>query len=520
MKPIEFNDGGSNDPLHALVRSLNQVEKAYVKKFSAHGGNRKDYVYMKLFDALAKEEEYDAESFKKKHAKAPFIHNLAANRSFLKETILNAMRNLHDKRDPLGEVFGLISDFHFLKEKGIYKEAKRRLKKAKDKAEKLEADWLSLEIVSLGINYDVELIRKGKPMGDAVRKNQVRQKELMDRIEREYLFMNSYYDIFVSVRAKKPRIDLEPIRNLLSSPWVSAALKGSSQFTFTNRLYILLLQALIARSEGDKKRYHLICYRVTSLFEKNNRTKGRFLKSYVKAAANYLESCHELGEYDDFDRIILRWEKDKVQTKGLDTKIEIEQNLLLYKQLLAMNTDEWEKARKITDEVRKLFREHGIKVNRSREIMLSYNCMVTWFFLEKLDEMRPWILYLLEKGSPRPDIGDHAVEAAKIMQIIYFIERKEDELAEYLGTRAKKKIKHRSQGTLIKKLRKITTKLKDYRKPLFADLAKFLDEQLNAATTKEVVAGYKEMYFWAKSRELGISIIEAHKRFKDGDPEC
>lgn len=500
----------SKDPLHALIKSLTQNEKRYIKVFRVHGSENTDY--LRLFDILDEIKVYDDKKFKKDYAKTEFVINLPQKKQYLKKKILAIMRVYHEDKAEERIIFALISDFHFLYGKGLYKEAQKLLVKAGKKAKARGVDWMELEINRLESKFEIEQNDKEKDLRKNIRPLQERQKRLLDRIQMEYLFTNSYHQVFIESRSGDVMEVGNQLADMLNSNQLATVLGNREEYSFNARLYFLNLEALAARIKGDKKTCQESYRQIVDLFIIEGRDKGEDLSRYIKAVSNYLTSCHEASEYGEFPRWISEFSSLLKGKVGGDERAEIQQNLYLIETLLYMNIGDWEKAATIPPKVRRLLLVYGNKVNKTREVRLSYNCMIIWLFHGSLSKMKPWINHILE--NRKHGFGNEAIGAAIILEIIYFIERQEPELVLYLKKAASRRdFKHTSKGKVLGLLGRINNSALPDRPALLKKLADLLHGLVVNRKPGEIVAGYAEIYYWARAREHGISIIDACKKY-------
>ena len=83
----------ATDTLHRLIRSLAKSEKRHFKLFaSLHTGDKN---YLRLFDAIDRQEEYDEARIKIKFQHERFIKQLSRVKNYLYSMILKSMSAYH-----------------------------------------------------------------------------------------------------------------------------------------------------------------------------------------------------------------------------------------------------------------------------------------------------------------------------------------------------------------------------------------------------------------------------------------
>ncbi len=119
------------EDLFQLVHSLSRSEKGYVRKYAALFGKQRTPGYMKLFDAIARQQHYNEEAIKQELIDEPLIERLPAVKNYLYHLILKSMRAYHSDRTALRTVQNLLASCTFLHEKNLHSQAYGLLTKAR-----------------------------------------------------------------------------------------------------------------------------------------------------------------------------------------------------------------------------------------------------------------------------------------------------------------------------------------------------------------------------------------------------
>ncbi len=147
MKQSEF--------LFALIKSLNSSEKGYFKRMAnLHG--RTDANYIKLFDAIDEQENYDEQAIKSHFKDEAFTKQFSVAKNYLYKLILRSLEAYHSDID--FEIGSLINQARILFRKTLFKQAGKWLKKAKKLCYKHEKLQFILEINRLEERYFVQVL--------------------------------------------------------------------------------------------------------------------------------------------------------------------------------------------------------------------------------------------------------------------------------------------------------------------------------------------------------------------------
>ena len=133
-----------SDDLFALIKSLSRNERRYFHLFSQL--QKGDKAYLALFKAMDKMKEYDEKIFREKNRDKDFIKNLAWRKHHLYNLILKSLGSYHESIDT--EVYSLLHRNEVLYEKGLFKQCRKVLNKAKATAQKYEMYHIMFELLN------------------------------------------------------------------------------------------------------------------------------------------------------------------------------------------------------------------------------------------------------------------------------------------------------------------------------------------------------------------------------------
>ncbi|HET6226088.1 MAG TPA: hypothetical protein VFF27_07395 [Bacteroidia bacterium] len=153
----------SND-LFDLIHAMTKAEKRYFKLFSSSQSGNKEYI--NLFNAIAKQENYDEEKIKKQVD----INALPTVKNYLYNLILRSLRSQQLNQNISLQLKDALKDVEILYQKGLYEQCSRILTRARKIAKQYEKHIHLLELcqfehlltsLSLSPFHRKKLIEKG-----------------------------------------------------------------------------------------------------------------------------------------------------------------------------------------------------------------------------------------------------------------------------------------------------------------------------------------------------------------------
>ena len=135
--------------LHELIKNLSQTEKRYFKLLAKQQTPGKKNDYIKLFEEIDKQDEFDEEKIKEKFKGTPIEKRYASLKKYLYELVIKSLTFYNSETISSVKVRRMLDAAEILQQKGLYHQAIRKLKKADLIAEELGMSFLQHEVRQL-----------------------------------------------------------------------------------------------------------------------------------------------------------------------------------------------------------------------------------------------------------------------------------------------------------------------------------------------------------------------------------
>ncbi|MDB0037867.1 hypothetical protein N9F08_00740 [bacterium] len=172
-----------NSALFDLIKSMSKSEKRYFKLMSSRHTIGSANNYVRLFDYLDKESEYDEEAIFKTFEKEAFINRFSITKKRLYDHILAALDSFHSSNSVEAQLHKQLHASDILFEKSLYDQCRRVLHSAEKVAEKN-----GLPAILLMISY------KQKRLSETMGYLKVTDKEIDKMLERDLMFSKTIDD--------------------------------------------------------------------------------------------------------------------------------------------------------------------------------------------------------------------------------------------------------------------------------------------------------------------------------------
>lgn len=128
----------ASSELFDLIHSLSSRERAYFKRFATMHKQSSDSNYLKVFDALCEQEQYDEKALKEQFKNEKLSTYFPRVKRYLYDKVLESMRLFHAEVSVSVQLKLQINSARFLYSKRLFKQALKKAQQIKKEAEEVE----------------------------------------------------------------------------------------------------------------------------------------------------------------------------------------------------------------------------------------------------------------------------------------------------------------------------------------------------------------------------------------------
>ena len=402
------------DPLHQLIHSLTKTEKKYFKEFSG-GGN-----YIKLFDAINAQAEYDEGKLLKKLRDEAATKNFPMAKVYVYDAILRALRSYHSGKLMDDVSYEKLQNLKLLSEKGLNAAVDKQLPKLKELCYEYELYPRLLEVLTFemtlnhgntksNIDLFAERLKIMRWMTNTIELNMVYEELLQLALKHENMLT---------------AIQKEKINELLKHPLLQKEMfleSRDERYAFHNVFFVYHYLQQNYRGAYDEKRAQFELY-------KNNQV---FLKTRPKAQllmlANMVSMAHNIPDVTEFERTYKEMLAAHEMVSGFeDLKFEqrVWQGLLLCK--LKGDYSQLEELIRYTEQH---ITERSGRMNLIRELDIFFNIAIGLFKQKEFSRALDWLNKIL--NHPRLEERQQVHRYAKILELVLHFELNNFTLIDY-----------------------------------------------------------------------------------------
>lgn len=413
-----------SDELFRLIHSLTKSEKRYFKLFTKIHVRGNENNYIKLFDAIERQDKYDEEKIKRKFKGHHFISYLPVEKVQLYNLIIRSL-TVYGSTGDIAEaaLFKELNELKILFKKGLLSQALRVAEKGIKKSEITGKYSLGIEFEKWKMKI---LYQKGVLLDERnIQQVFATQYDFLEKEKNiaEYLEIQAklfyYLRMYHGVRSKK---ELQKVKSIINVPLqkdVKRALTYQSLLIYHNNL------SLYYHFLGNFKKHYDENKKLVEL----NRDQSRNVYNYFSALVNYFNSCVLAKKLNSCDDVINEIESLSV-SESFDEKRKYSTLFLLRLTLLLSRRCFDEAYELVIQNERKIIKLRN-EIANSTYIIIVYKIVYLYFIQGKNADALRWFNNYYNKIN-KETIRNDVQSISKILYLILQYESGNADILEYL----------------------------------------------------------------------------------------
>ncbi|NND77669.1 MAG: hypothetical protein HKN39_05755 [Flavobacteriales bacterium] len=474
-----------------------------------------DKNYLKIFDVIDKQDDYDEEAIKDMFKNETFIKHFPSEKNHLYKLILKSLRSYHSDDSISSILKQEIKNIEILYKKALFKECNKFLNRAKKLAIEHEKFYYLFEL----LNWEKILLEEAYEEGEFTKDLDVlinEEKEVIERLRNlaaYHILYSKINYVFRSGGYVRGEAGLRVVEEISNHPLIIGKNTALSKRATTICYYI---QGFCALAKLDRKNCIKKFTRVKEIFDANPKIRKDLPKRYIRTLSNLILCYIDMKKYDEAKELLAELKKI-IETKGFqstDIKVMAFKSTSLAEMKMYNRTGEFDKA---VEEIQPIIAEldsYREKINKEQEILFYYNIAYIYFGSGEYNKALFWINKVLNdnESSLRQDIYSYA----RLFNLIIHFELGNYDLLEYIIKSTSRYLNKRNRAYQVENL--IMTNIKklskahddDQRHDLFLQMKKDLKELLKDNEEK-IVLEYFDLITWLNSKISKATLSEEVK---------
>ncbi len=364
--------------LFNLIKTLTKSEKRFFKLTSSLQSGDKNY--LKIFDFIEKQSEYDEKALKSAFEGEVFIKHLPSEKNHLYKLILKSLRSYYSEQSINSILNQELKNVEILYNKALYKECEKFVGRAKQIARKHEKFYHLFELISWEkklLNAAHESGVFSKDMDELVKEEELVIAKLRNLAE----YTMIYSKINLIFRSGGfTRTDSE--REMVESIADYHLIKGKNTALSTKAASICYyIKGLCAATNRNYTDSYAFFNRTREILDDNPLIKDESGRRYVMTLFHLLRCYIDSGDYEKARMLIeeIRSLESKKGFKSIDLSVRIFSNSYYHELVLLHSIGEFQKSVDLIEKIEEGQAKFGDKITKEMEILLSYNKAYSYF---------------------------------------------------------------------------------------------------------------------------------------------
>lgn len=411
------------DVLFDLIHSLSKSEKRFIKlNAQFHQG---DKAYLKLFDAIEKQKEYDEEALKVKFRNEKFVKQFSVVKNYLQQFILKQLRNYNSESKASIICQNLLIDIEILYWKGQFTLVKKMIKKAEKLALKYQLYLVLEELLNWSSRIDTAEVKITQEKVKSIDKKHEHYMQRYEKIVAYKKLINKTHFFIKQAEIIRTKEDKAQIESLMNNPLLKSLDKNAS---YEEHYNFYMLNGVLNRLVGKQKESGYYREKLLQFMEQHPHIIEENTIRYLSALHNLLMHSLVIKDYELYEHTLAKLKK--LEAKTIREKAAIIESLCLFELGYYNETKQFEKAVSFVNNF--FLKQPEILINQNKEhyFLVHYHAALAYFNLNDFKNALNWINRVINLTSKMVRVDIRA--ATNIINILIHYELKNYLLIPYL----------------------------------------------------------------------------------------
>lgn len=435
--------------LFDLIKSLTKSEKRFFKLASSLQTGDKNY--LKIFDAIDRQNSYDENAIKDQFKKETFIKHFPSEKNHLYKLILKSLRSYHSDNTVSSVLKQEIKNIEILYTKALFKECNKFLMRAKKMAIEHEKFYYLFELINWEKKLLEEALENGqftKDLDTLITEEQEVIEKLRNLAAYHVLYSKINY-VFRSGGHVRDDEDKKLVEEIANHPLIKGKNTALSYRAATICYYT---QGFCQLARNNHKDAYVKFAKVKSILDENPHIRKDLGKRYIRTLNNLIMCLIDSKDYDQAYEVIdeMNAMKTLAGFKSIDVQVAIFRNTHLAELQIHHERGDFERGLELVDTILAGMEKYQGKMHKEQELTFFYHIAYIYFGAGKFNKSLFWINKVLNdnENTLRQDIYSYA----RLFNLVIHYELGNLDLLEYITKSTQRYLSKRQRAYLMEKL--------------------------------------------------------------------
>ncbi len=380
--------------LFDLIKSLSKSEKRYFKVFASMQVKGEQNNYVKLFDAIDAQNEYQEDKLLKKFKGEKFVKQFSVAKNYLYSLVLKSLKAYHSGKSIDSQLSDYLEQIRLLYDKGLYDQCYKIIIRALKLAREHE---MHLPIVQLlAWEDEVEHARGNVKQISKFIETGFDDAQNMLRLYSNYLeYRKACVQMFTVIKTKstfRGEKELDEIKDMLESPYLKDEELAESIYAKHQMFFAL---SKYYRVMGENETSYLYRKKHYELFKSNPVLIREKQKSFLFVLNNLCAMQFLLEKYEEVEDTIEQI--DLIQPRTDRSNVLKVRVVYSCRMSLFFATGRFEEAYHFIDEMKEGLKKYNVQMAVYDKMVFTYYMFYACYGLGKLKEALRYLNQLMNE---------------------------------------------------------------------------------------------------------------------------
>lgn len=421
--------------IFSLIHSLTPSEKRYFKLYAQRQVQGRNANYLKLFEAINNQENYDEDELLKRFRKETFVKQFSVAKNYLFSMLLKSLQEYNEENFIEWKIRNLFLQVKILASKGLDTDAARLIKKTKELAMQYEYYHVIMDVLHIE-KYLFGNFRIYKQTSDvfAAIVDEDTFAFKMAEIHKDVGLVWHYLTLLEQDIGKKT---FQHIKEEASKYVAVECMKEEPSISYNTKFRYYASWSLYYNLINDQQKNYECC-RLCILIREEQIEKQPLQKMDPLASYyNFLIACEKVNQWEKFEYYLLKIKDYEAPT--IEVNIRRMHNYCWCGLMYYLHLQDYEKANQIVKEYSVFFVEKKIKFRKDFKVYIEAACGLTCFLNKQYKEALYWWSDILNNTPEQVELRSQG--AVRLYLMMLHCELETTGIMEYLAQQSKSFLK-------------------------------------------------------------------------------
>lgn len=421
----------SRNSLFSLIKSLNPSEKRYFNLYAQRQVQQRNTNYLKVFEAINKQDKYDEDELLKKFRRENFVKQFGVTKNYLFNMILKSMQEYNEENFIEWKIRNMFLQIKMLASKGLDEDAGKLIKKTKELAWQYEYYHVIMDVLHIE-KYLFGNFRIYEQTSENFANIAKDDEDTFD-IAQTHKSVGHVWHWLTLLEQQIGKYSCEVIKKQADEIVNVACMKTEPHTSYNSQFRYYASWSLYYNLIDDHLNNYECCRRCILIREEQIEKQPLQNMDPLASYYNFLIACEKANKWDEFEDYLQKIKDYNAPT--IEVNIRRMHNYCWCGLMYYLHLQDYKKAYEIVKEYKAFFIDQKIAFRKDFKIYIEAACGLVCFFNKDYKEALSWWSDILNKKQEAVELRTQG--AVRLYLIMLHYDENNLDIIDYLVQQAK-----------------------------------------------------------------------------------